>query len=84
MSWNYRIVKQSVKHPTKKNSSYTIYGIHEAYYNEGEKKPHSITENSMIDECDTLGQLEWDLKHMLQAVKKARKDKRLILKHEDF
>jgi len=71
MTWNYRIVKREM-------DGELYYGIHEAYYNKRRKKPHSITERSMIGYFDSIDELEKELQCMLHAFEKKP------LKYEDF
>jgi len=65
--WNHRVVKTG-RH----------YGIHEAFYHEGDKFPHSITEDAMQPCGETVQELREDLERMLNALDEP------VLKDEDF
>ena len=84
MSWNYRVV--AIEHKDQiTEQKHKLFGIHEAFYHEkDDKEPHSITQNSMIEKCETIDDLEFQLKKMLVAVKRVKKKKEKILKYEKF
>lgn len=65
--WNYRVVEKD-----------GYYGMHEAFYDEKDKKPHSITQNEMSPHGDTLNELKDDLQKFLEALEKP------ILHYKDF
>lgn len=82
MSWNYRVVKRKYPNITDdRNKIY--YEIHETYYDE-KSKPNGITVNPQLGPAENLKELEWDLIHMLKAVRRVKKKKDRILKYEKF
>lgn len=50
MSWNYRIVKVA-----------GLYGVHEVYYDNKTKKPHSWSESAVHPIGETVKELQEDL-----------------------
>ena len=71
MSWNYRIVKRMT-------AAEETYAIHEAFYEEGEERPHSITEDPVHVLGETVGELEADFAMMMEAFALP------VLNYEDF
>ena len=65
--WNYRVVEKD-----------GYYGIHEAYYDDGIEKPHSISSEEMSPHGGTLDELKDDAKKYLEALDKP------ILHYKDF
>jgi hypothetical protein len=51
MTWNYRVVR------TEHANGEIIFGIHEAYYDEGKDEPHSITDTPDEPYGETLEEL---------------------------
>ena len=53
--WNYRVVRREFKHP---NGDIEVqFSIHEAYYEDGEDKATSITEDPVTFNADSVGGL---------------------------
>lgn len=75
MSWNYRVVKRTTM---LKNEQYDSYGVHTAWYGEGEEEPHSISEEPLYPIGGSLDELIADMNHMREALN------RPILSYEDF
>ncbi len=59
MGWDYRLVN---------NNGHL--GIHEAYYEGTNNRPHSITENGVSPSGESLHELIEDLKYMQAALQK--------------
>ena len=68
MSWDYRVVRS--EYPGA--AGLFCLAIHEAYYDEGESEPHSITANACAVNCDEeddgVEGLRWMLEQMLKAL----------------
>lgn len=62
MTWNYRVIKQ--EHPEG-----TTYAIYEVYYDEQDNILF-ISKDPMNPHGETITELQNDLKHMRQALKK--------------
>ena len=65
--WNFRIVEND-----------GLYGIHEAYYEDGVEKPHSISKESMSPFGETFEELKEDVEKFVVALDKP------ILHYKDF
>ena len=57
-SWNYRVVRKE-----------DYLGIYEAYYDNRDEKPGSITENAMKPGGETIEELERNMEFMMEALK---------------
>lgn len=57
MLWNYRVIEHD-----------GVLRIHEAYYSDGDEKPHSITSTACAPQGDDIDELRRDLEFMLQAL----------------
>ena len=68
MTWNYRVVRRSFD--DSYGGSVEQYYIHEAYYNDGESKPHAITKDCIAPIGETPEELGMELLHMLASIKK--------------
>ena len=78
MGWNYRVVSRPFPYSPDTGRE---YGIHEAYYNDGETEPHSITTDAVevcCDEEEGVEVLREILKRMLKALDKP------IVRYEDI
>lgn len=78
MGWNYRIVRR--RYPFAPDAG-AEYGIHEAYYHDGETEPHSITQDAVevcCDEEEGVDALRGVLERMLKALDKP------IVRYEDI
>jgi hypothetical protein len=81
MFWNYRIVKRVYEGKLwqgKKTEDDIEYGIYEAYYDDNESEPHSITERPVIVIGETLEELHESYRKFGEAFNKS------ILNWEDF
>jgi len=65
--WNYRVVKKE-----------DYFGIHEAYYEDGEEKPNFVSMEEMSPHGETLDELKKDLQMFAEALDKP------ILHYKDF
>ena len=56
MSWNYRVVKQTVRYASHEEA---FYGVHEAYYEDGHERemPHSITREAVAPMAESPDEL---------------------------
>jgi hypothetical protein len=63
-TWNYRVLKR-----TDQKSGEVIYAIHEVYYDE-HGKPEGCTEENVAPMGESLAELQDDLDHYQQALKK--------------
>ena len=61
MSWNYRVVRK----PVRDNDF--EFGIHEAYYHDGESKPWAITQNATAPREEDAEELAETILHMYEA-----------------
>lgn len=76
MSWNYRLV-----HRFDGVLQEDVYAIHEAYYDEGADRPHSITKNPVYPQSDTF---EGFTKVMAAYDKAYLQPRNRILEYTDF
>ena len=67
MTWNYRVVKKD-----------NYFAIHEAFYDEKSKKPHSITAEPCEPYGETLEELKEDIEWFTIALEKP------VLNYKDF
>ena len=58
--WNYRVVK-------RKLDDKVVFGVHEAYYHEGEKKPWTVTVDPVAPHGDTWEELKDDWLRQAEA-----------------
>lgn len=80
MSWNYRVVSR--EYPEEPDNE--LLEIHEAYYKSDKKQVRSITVDPQYGPYETLEELEFNLTKMLDAVKAAKRNKKLILQYKDY
>ena len=76
MSWNYRLV-----HRFDEVLQEHVYAIHEAYYDEGSRKPHSISENASYPQADTWEGFTHDFARYQRGYLQPRRE---ILEYADF
>ena len=66
MTWNYRVVRRKQESGVEEWSY--AFGIHEAYYDKGKSKPHSVTQESIEPFGETLEELQRDFLMMADAL----------------
>lgn len=76
MPWNYRLV-----HRYDEILEEHIYAIHEAFYDEGSKTPHSISENPSYPQADTWEAFTHEFARYQKGYLQGR---RRILEYADF
>jgi hypothetical protein len=67
MVWNHRVVRR--EHDTLDPDDRFSYQIHEAYYEDGNRKPYAITLDPVAAYGSTVEELREELERMLRAVK---------------
>lgn len=72
MSWNNRIFRHKFVH--RDGSVSYSYAIHEAFYHENKKQPHSWTETAMCGHYDSVDDLIKGLEKMLKDAKRFKND----------
>lgn len=75
MTWNYRVVR-------KKAGNQDVYTIREVYYTDG--KPDSVTVKAAWPAGFTIEELEKDLEHYCEALKKPVLDYQAFLDMEEL
>lgn len=75
MSWNYRLVK----HKDRYGDDW--FAVHEAYYEDGEERPHSITKEPIDLGGESMEEVLDDLELIKKDILKYKDE---ILNYEDF